>query len=115
MKQNNTAVQAANSSNKHDCIQLKLYHLKQINHKLENIYSVLRTNNSNEHNKLASSFIFVSEHLTQILPTLKTCICENESEIQLCVTIHILLERGVCVTKCNLIIEIIYRKRWELV
>lgn len=73
-------MQAANSSNKHDCIQLKL-HLKQINHKLENIYSVLRTNNSNEHNKLASSFIFVSEHLTQFLPVLKACVCKNECEI----------------------------------
>lgn len=46
---------------------------------------------------------------------LKTRVCEYESERELYVTIQILLEREVCVTKCNLIVEIIYRKRWEVV
>lgn len=46
---------------------------------------------------------------------LKTHICEYESGVELYVTIRILLEREVCVTKCNLIVEIIYRKRWEVV
>lgn len=108
-------MRASNSSNKHDCVQLKLYHLKQINHKLVNIYSALGKNSSNEHNKLASSFIFISEHLTQFLSVLKTHICENESEAELYVTLQILLERGACVTKCNFNVEIIYRKRWEVV
>lgn len=46
---------------------------------------------------------------------LKTHICEHESEIDLYVTIQVLLGREVCVTKRNLIVEIIYRKRWEVV
>lgn len=108
-------MQADNNSNKQDCIQLKLYYLKQINHKLVNIYSALWKNSSNKHNKLASSFIFTSEHLTQFSLMLKTHICEYESEIELYVTIQVLLGREVCVTKRNLIVEIIYRKRWEVV
>lgn len=46
---------------------------------------------------------------------LKARVCEYESERELYVTIQILLEREVCVTKYNLIVEIIYRKRWEVV
>lgn len=41
----------------------------------------------------------------------KTHIGEYKPEVELYVTIQILLEREVCVTKCNLIVEIIYRKR----
>lgn len=86
-------MQEANSSNKHDCIQLKLYHLK---HKSENIYSVLRTNNSNEHNKLASSFIFGFEHLTQFLPVLKSlCMWEWVWNIALCYHSNFIGERSL--------------------
>lgn len=86
-------MQADKNSNKQDCIQLKLYHLKKINHKLVNICSALGINSSNRHNKLASSFIFTSEHLTQFSFMLQAHICDYEAETELYVAIQILLKR----------------------
>lgn len=79
-------MQADKNSNKQDCIQLKLYHLKKINHKLVNICSALRINSSNKH------FIFTSEHLTQFSLMLQTHICDCEAETELYVAIQILLK-----------------------
>lgn len=83
---------ADENSNKQDCIQLKLYHLKKINHKLVNICSALGMNSSNKHNKLASSFIFTSEHLTQFSLMLQIHTCDYETETEVYVAIQILLK-----------------------